>query len=118
MTEEDLVKDSPDFPALHGRGRSLSCPVRKKVRKDAKIRKRIRTHRKDRRFQAAQVRLKKIPEELEEFPGTSYIALWMRQDWISKRERVYYMPAELPDLKGIRFLRTGLLARRTEEESV
>ena len=25
------------------------------------------------------------------------------------RERVYYMPEDLPDVKGIRFLRTGLL---------
>lgn len=53
-------------------------------------------------------RKKKLPEELEIF--------FRDVDWEldSSRldihgERVYYMPAGLPDLKGIRFLRSGLL---------
>lgn len=51
---------------------------------------------------------KKVPEELAEF--------WKDVDWNLEAERldihgerVYYMPKDLPDLKGIRFLRTGLL---------
>ena len=52
--------------------------------------------------------MKKIPEELEEFLG--HLTLPLDPSRLDlKKERVYYMPAELPDLKGIRFLRTGLL---------
>lgn len=53
-------------------------------------------------------RKKKLPEELEVF--------FQDVDWEldSSRldihgERVYYMPCGLPDLKGVRFLRSGLL---------
>ena len=51
---------------------------------------------------------KKMPEELAEFLKD---VTW---DFIPDRldihgERVYYMPEDLPGLKGIRFLRTGLL---------
>lgn len=52
--------------------------------------------------------LKKVPEELAEFLGHLSLSLDpARLDL--KKEKVYYMPADLPDLKGIRFLRTGLL---------
>ena len=51
---------------------------------------------------------KKLPEELEEFfeqirwkPDASRLDI--------HGERIYYMPEGLPTLKGIRFLRTGLL---------
>ncbi len=51
---------------------------------------------------------KKIPEELADFFKN------VSRDFDSSRldihgERVYYMPEGLPQLKGIRFLRTGLL---------
>lgn len=50
----------------------------------------------------------KIPGELEEFGKN--ISWKFDPDRLDIRgERVYYMPEGLPDLKGIRFLRTGLL---------
>ena len=52
--------------------------------------------------------VKKIPEELSDFfKDVSWPLLPERLD--IHGERVYYMPENLPDLKGIRFLRTGLL---------
>lgn len=52
--------------------------------------------------------VKKVPEELEEFfENVSWKPEKERLD--IHGERVYYMPADLPDLRGIRFLRTGLL---------
>lgn len=52
--------------------------------------------------------VKKLPEELKEF--------WKDISWEIDAsrleihgERVYYMPEGLPDVRGIRFLRTGLL---------
>lgn len=57
---------------------------------------------------AASRSRKKVPEELAEF--------WEDVSWELdperldiRGERVYYMPSGLPDLKGVRFLRTGLL---------
>lgn len=51
---------------------------------------------------------KKLPAELEEFfTNVSFELEPSRLD--IHGERVYYMPKGLPDLKGIRFLRTGLL---------
>ena len=51
---------------------------------------------------------KKVPEELDEFfKDISWELDPQRLD--IRGERVYYMPEGLPDLKGIRFLRTGLL---------
>ena len=51
---------------------------------------------------------KRIPQELEEF-----LALAARDFDLSRieirGEKVYYMPEGIPDLKGVRFLRTGLL---------
>ena len=54
--------------------------------------------------------LKKLPEELEIFFRD---VLWEpdRRRLDIRDERVYYMPEELPELKGIRFLRSGLLWR-------
>jgi NOL1/NOP2/sun family putative RNA methylase len=51
---------------------------------------------------------RKLPEELETFLKD------IDYDFDSSRmefhgERVYYMPGDTPDLKGVRFLRTGLL---------
>lgn len=51
---------------------------------------------------------KKLPEDLELFlKDISWELDPARMD--IHGERVYYMPANLPDVKGIRFLRTGLL---------
>lgn len=51
---------------------------------------------------------KKLPQELEEFFRN--IAWDLDADRLDiHRERVYYMPGSLPDVRGIRFLRTGLL---------
>ena len=51
---------------------------------------------------------KKLPEELEEFLND--VKKEIRTDLLDIHgERVYVMPAGLPNLKGLRFLRTGLL---------
>mgnify|MGYP005793493137 CR=1 FL=1 len=57
---------------------------------------------------AGKTGTKKLPAELEEF------LTCIRRKFDPARmdirgERVYYMPDGLPDLKGVRFLRTGLL---------
>ena len=52
-------------------------------------------------------RQKKVSEELEQFfKDVSWDMDWSRLD--IHGERVYYMPEDLPDVRGIRFLRTGL----------
>lgn len=52
--------------------------------------------------------VRKVPEELLEFfKDVNWELDGSRLD--IHGERVYYMPKDLPDLKGIRFLRTGLL---------
>ena len=61
---------------------------------------------------AKELKLKKksakIPEELAEFmQDISWELDASRLD--IHGERIYYMPEELPDVRGIRFLRTGLL---------
>ena len=51
---------------------------------------------------------KKVPEELAEF--FENVAWKPEKERLDIHgERVYYMPPDLPDLRGIRFLRTGLL---------
>lgn len=51
---------------------------------------------------------KKLPEDLESFlKDVNWEIDGVRLD--IHGERVYYMPENLPDVKGIRFLRTGLL---------
>lgn len=52
--------------------------------------------------------LRKLPEELEAFFRDVAEYLDIRRLDI-REERVYYMPEGLPELKGIRFLRSGLL---------
>lgn len=50
----------------------------------------------------------KLPEELKEF--LEEVSVFFDSGRMDIRgERVYYMPKELPDVRGIRFLRTGLL---------
>lgn len=51
---------------------------------------------------------RKIPDELNDF--FKHVSWKLESGRLDIHgERVYYMPAGLPDLKGIRFLRTGLL---------
>ena len=51
---------------------------------------------------------KKIPEDIQQFfQNVSWQLQPERLD--IHGERVYYMPENLPDMRGIRFLRTGLL---------
>lgn len=56
---------------------------------------------------------KKLPQELEEFLQTVDPAMvggsWEPERFDIHGERVYYMPEGLPAMKGVRFLRTGLL---------
>ena len=56
----------------------------------------------------AEQKAKKIPAELEEFFRD---VKWDLKPWRLDihGERVYYMPENLPELKGARFLRSGLL---------
>ena len=52
-------------------------------------------------------RAKKVPEEiLEFFKDVDWEMDWSRLELYS--EKVYYMPEDIPNVKGIRFLRTGL----------
>lgn len=52
-------------------------------------------------------RVKKVPEEiLEFFADIDWEMDWSRLELYS--EKVYYMPEGIPNVKGIRFLRTGL----------
>ena len=56
---------------------------------------------------AVSLRKGKIPKELSEF--LEMISIEFDETRIEMHgEKVYYMPDELPDLTGIRFLRTGL----------
>lgn len=55
----------------------------------------------------AKTRVKKVPEEiLTFFKGVDWEMDWSRLEIYS--EKVYYMPEGIPNVKGIRFLRTGL----------
>ena len=59
-------------------------------------------------LKAAKKGIKKLPEDLAEFlKDISWEIDALRLD--IHGERVYYMPDDIPDVKGIRFLRTGLL---------
>ncbi len=51
---------------------------------------------------------KKLPEELEEFLSGINCEIDRRRVEL-REERVYYMPEGMPELRGIRFLRSGLL---------
>ena len=52
-------------------------------------------------------KVKKVPDEiLEFFKDVDWNMDWSRLELYS--EKVYYMPEDIPNVKGIRFLRTGL----------
>lgn len=62
-------------------------------------------------------RIKKVPEELAEFlQDIAWEMDFSRLEILT--ERVYYMPADIPDVKGIRFLRTRFIFGRCEKESI
>lgn len=62
----------------------------------------------DKKLLSGKKSKKKLPEDLEVFlEDTTWKLDAARLD--IHGERVYYMPEDLPDVRGIRFLRTGLL---------
>ena len=79
---------------MHGEGHYLAL-----LRKGPEQEKTVR--------EVVKKRTKKIPEEiLEFFQDVSWDMDWNRLEVYS--EKVYYMPEDIPDVKGLRFLRTGL----------
>lgn len=104
---EDLVKTVRIFPhCMKGEGHYLA--LLKKGSEGCENTETNLERQKKQTVPGSAGGLKKIPEELEEFLG--HLTLPLDPSRLDlKKERVYYMPAELPDLKGIRFLRTGLL---------
>lgn len=93
---EEFTNTVRIFPhKMKGEGHFLAL-----LRKGEPIEKTLPTYTKKKR--------KKLPEDLENFLAdvskefdTSRFEIFV--------ERVYYMPEDIPDMKGIRFLRTGLL---------
>ncbi len=98
MTESrdaDLAKTVRIWPhKMHGEGHYLAL-LQKGETKEPE------------RTVMAKGRSKKVPEEiLEFFSDVEWEMDWNRLEIYS--EKVYYMPEGVPDVKGIRFLRTGL----------
>lgn len=92
----DLKKTVRIFPhKMHGEGHFLAL-----LQKGQSGPQEIRTY--------GKKNVKAIPEELQAFFQNINMELDLNRLDIHG-ERVYYMPESLPDVKGIRFLRTGLL---------
>ncbi len=94
----DIEKTVRIFPhKMQGEGHYLAL-----------LKKGEKTVEKNDRKQSAKKGVKKIPEDLSAFLEELNVELDpARLDF--REERVYYMPEGLPVLKGIRFLRSGLL---------
>lgn len=101
---EETVSQNPDFRKtvrifphkMHGEGHYLAL-LQKGAPQERRTEKEL--SKKTRR---------KIPEDLEHFfADVDWKMDWNRLD--IHGEKVYYMPEGLPDIHGIRFLRTGLL---------
>lgn len=92
---EEFNKTVRIFPhRMHGEGHYLALLKKGKAKIEDK--------------KPAKKSAKKVSEELLEFfKNVSWEMDWSRLD--IHGERVYYMPEDLPDMRGIRFLRTGLL---------
>ncbi len=99
---EVTESNNPDFKKtvriwphrMHGEGHYLAL-LRKGEKTDEIANKSIKS------------RAKKVPEEiLEFFQDIDWKMNWSRLELYS--EKVYYMPEDIPNVKGIRFLRTGL----------
>lgn len=79
---------------MHGEGHYLALLQKGEAKKDTQV-------------YVSQKISKRIPEEiLEFFHDVNWTMDWNRLEIYS--EKVYYMPEGVPDVKGIRFLRTGL----------
>lgn len=93
--DEELKKTVPHLPAQDERGGTLRCPSAKGSTIAGKREK-------------PKKKTGKIPADLEEFmKQVTWKLDGSRLD--IHGERIYYMPEGLPDVRGIRFLRTGLL---------
>ena len=92
---EEFRKTVRIFPhKMHGEGHYLAL-LKKGEKQESEEKKR------------RSKRAKKVPEELLEFlKDVTWDMDQSRFEILT--ERVYYMPADIPDVKGIRFLRTGL----------
>ena len=104
---EDLSRTVRMFPhKLHGEGHYVAL-----LQKGEQPKEENEEQTRQRRIKAdriAKTGVRKIPEELEAF--------FENVSWDLEKSRleihgecVYYMPEDLPDVRGIRFLRTGLL---------
>lgn len=104
---EDLSRTVRMFPhKLHGEGHYVAL-----LQKGEQPKEENEEQTRQRRIKAdriAKTGVRKIPEELEAF--------FENVGWDLEKSRleihgecVYYMPEDLPDVRGIRFLRTGLL---------
>jgi len=94
--KEDFAKTVRIFPhRMQGEGHFLALLQKGKENQVTQLK-------------AAKKGIKKLPEDLAEFlKDISWEIDVLRLD--IHGERVYYMPDDIPDVKGIRFLRTGLL---------
>lgn len=103
---EELKKTVRIFPhRMKGEGHFLAL-LKKGERTDEGIRP--AADRKDGAGQKPAGKSVKLPAELEEFLGCVKRGFDPTRIDI-RAEKVYYMPEDIPALKGIRFLRTGLL---------
>lgn len=94
----DLKKTVRIFPhRMKGEGHYLAL-LKKKGKKE----------RDPESFFGTGMRKKKVPQELLEF--WKHVSRPLREEYLDIRgDRIYELPEGLPDLKGLRFLRTGLL---------
>lgn len=98
---EELRKTVRIFPhKMHGEGHYLALLQKGEASETLKALKKKKSG-------------KKLPEELAEFLKEVNPEIvggsWDADRFDIHGERVYYMPDELPAMKGVRFLRTGLL---------
>lgn len=94
--KEDIKKTVRIFPhKMHGEGHYVALLQKGETQPKEELK-------------AARKNRKKLPEDLESFlQDVAWEIDGNRLD--IHGERVYYMPEGLPDVRGIRFLRTGLL---------
>ncbi len=93
--DESFAKTVRIWPhKMHGEGHYVALLQKgEKIEKDT--------------LKASKNKAKKVPEEILEFFKDVYWEMdWSRLELYS--EKVYYMPEDIPNVKGIRFLRTGL----------
>ena len=93
--DENFAKTVRIWPhKMHGEGHYVAL-LQKGEKTEAKA------------FKPTKNKVKKVPDEiLEFFKDVDWSMDWSRLELYS--EKVYYMPEDIPNVKGIRFLRTGL----------